>query len=532
MRSVRDASFDVLRRLALTRVFCNPGYTELPMLAGLPADFEFLLSLQEASVVGMATGHALVTGAPALAIVHTGGGLGNAVGAIATARVNKAPVVIIAGQQDRRHLALEPFLAGELVDLAGRYPVWVEQPVRAADVPTLLVRAYHEAATRRGPAVLVVPMDDWNAPYPDEEIPVGPRAVARAQLPDDEVVSRVLGLLEASKAPALVAGTAMDSPAGWAALVTLAEKLRCPVWQEPFGSRAGFPQDHPQFAGHLASTRGGMRRMLQNFDFVLTFGGPLWRQYAPDGGGYVNEGTGTVVVTEDPAEAHRSHADLAVIGAPVALAARLASRVATRTSVLLPTPERAARPARPAPGRPMEAGHVYAALAAKLPPETVVLEETPSTRPMFNALMPIRRPQGYYTAAMSGLGFALPASLGVRLASPERGVVAVIGDGAAMYCIQALWSAAHYKVGALVVVLNNARYASMDMFSGYFGRPLPPWPGLTGLDLVGLATAQGCAARRIATLDELERTLDELVPGLPRRTEPLLLDVTIDAVTS
>ena len=151
--TVRDATFDVLRERGLTTIFANPGSTEIQLLSGLPADLRFVLALHEASVVGLA----LATNEPALAILHTTAGLGNAVAALATARVNRAPLVVIVGQQDRRHLATQPFLAGRLEGLAGEYPVSAEQPVRAQDVPGAISRAYHAARTHRGPA-LVMPV--------------------------------------------------------------------------------------------------------------------------------------------------------------------------------------------------------------------------------------------------------------------------------------------------------------------------------------------------------------------------------------
>ena len=139
--TVRDATFEILRSRGLTTVFGNPGSTEVPFLAGFPDDLRFVLALHEGPVVGLATGFAIGRGEPALALLHTTAGLGNAVGAIATARVNRAPVVILVGQQDRRHLAFEPFLAGRLQGLGGDYPVWVDQPACAQDVPGALARA-------------------------------------------------------------------------------------------------------------------------------------------------------------------------------------------------------------------------------------------------------------------------------------------------------------------------------------------------------------------------------------------------------
>src|SRR3954463_3252966 len=164
MTTVRDATFDVFRRFGMTTIFSNPGSTEISFLAGLPDDLRFVLALHEGSVVGMAAGSALGRGAPAFALLHTTAGLGNAVSALATARVNRAPLVVMVGQQDRPHPAQDPFLAGRLDGLAGEYPVSVEQPVRAQDVPGALVRACHAAATARGPALVIVPMDDWLPP--------------------------------------------------------------------------------------------------------------------------------------------------------------------------------------------------------------------------------------------------------------------------------------------------------------------------------------------------------------------------------
>src|ERR1700712_3905191 len=134
-RSVREATFDVWREYGLTSIFANPGSTEIKLLADLPDDFRFVLALHEGSVIGMATGWAIGRGEPALAILHTTAGLGNAVGALATARVNRAPLVVVVGQQDRRHLASRPFLAGDLEGLAGSYPVFTTMPARPQDVP-------------------------------------------------------------------------------------------------------------------------------------------------------------------------------------------------------------------------------------------------------------------------------------------------------------------------------------------------------------------------------------------------------------
>ena len=240
-RTVRDAAFDVLRARGLTTIYSNPGSTEVPLLAGLPEDLRFVLALHEGSVVGMATGAAIASGRSAFALLHTTAGLGNAVSALATARVNRAPLVVVVGQQDRRHLALEPFLAGRLDGLAGEYPVWVNMPARAQDVPGAIARAHHEAMTGRGPALVIVPMDDWLAPAGEEVDLPAPARLVRATAADPAAVEELAALIADATAPAFVVGAGADGADTWAALVTLAERLSAPVWQEAFGARAGFP---------------------------------------------------------------------------------------------------------------------------------------------------------------------------------------------------------------------------------------------------------------------------------------------------
>jgi benzoylformate decarboxylase len=194
-QTVREATFDVWREHGLTSIFANPGSTEITLLTDLPGDFRFVLALHESSVVGMATGWAIGRGEPALAILHTTAGLGNAVGALATARVNRAPLVVVVGQQDRRHLATEPFLAGRLRGLAGSYPVWIDEPVRSQDVPGAIARAFHEAVTGSGPALVIVPMDDWLADAGAADERAAPRRVMRARAADDEVGEALAGLV-------------------------------------------------------------------------------------------------------------------------------------------------------------------------------------------------------------------------------------------------------------------------------------------------------------------------------------------------
>ena len=257
---------------------------------------------------------------------------------------------------------------------------------------------------------------------------------------------------------------------------------------------------------------------------MLVVGTAAFRQYAFAAGSLVEEETRVAVVSDDPEEIHRSVAELALLASPAAVCRALAERVPPRDG---PAPEPFRRPPPPEPVDPLRAGHVLAALGERLPADAILVEETPSSRPELHARIPARAPLGFVSAAMGGLGFALPAATGLRMALPDRPVVAVVGDGSAMYAIQALWSAARYEAGVLFVVLANGGYAVMNLLARQAGGT-PPWPGFD-VDIAGIARSFGCPARRVDRHDELLAALDDVVPSLRDRREPLVLEVGVEA---
>lgn len=522
--TVRDAVFQVLQQHGVDRIFANPGSTEVDLLTDLPEGIDFVLALHEGSVLGMATGHAIAAGAPALALLHTTAGYGNAVGGLATARANRAPVVLLVGQQDRRHLAANPFLVGELSKLAGDYPVAVEEPVRAGDVPGAISRALHAATVHRGPAVVIVPMNDWHDTADEVRSPAARRLQVSVAV-DPTMVAEIAGIVDGADNPALVLGPLADDIDTWAATAELAARLDCPVWQAAYSYRMGFDQTSPLFAGHLPPARTQLRAALQEHDVVLVLGAHAFRQYLFDDGDFVGAETRVVVVTDDVDEAIGSDADLALLAPVAPVAAALAAQITARAPA-----ERRAKsvpaPLEPVAGEPITPAQVFQAFAERLPAESTYFEESPSNRRDLLAQLPVRAPFGFLTAAMGGLGFAVPGSVGVKMARPERPVVAIVGDGASLYNLQALWSAQKYGVGVLFVVMSNGGYRVMDRLAHNAGST-PPWPGFEEISLSTLAAGFGCPARRVESLDELLATLDEVVPTLGERTEPLLLDIAV-----
>ncbi|HNH87046.1 MAG TPA: thiamine pyrophosphate-binding protein, partial [Solirubrobacterales bacterium] len=164
MPTVREATFDLFRKLGMTTIFGNPGSTELPMLADYPDDFEYVLGLQEAAVVGMADGHAQVTGKPTLVNLHTAPGLGNAVGALFNAQANHSPVVVTVGQQVRAQVTMQANLTNrDAIRVGDPFVKYSYEPARAEDVPLAIAHAIHLASLPpMGPVVVSIPMDDWD----------------------------------------------------------------------------------------------------------------------------------------------------------------------------------------------------------------------------------------------------------------------------------------------------------------------------------------------------------------------------------
>lgn len=529
--TVAEQTFEVLRHHGLTTMFSNPGSTEVPFLALLPDDFTFILGLHEGSVVGMATGYAIANDRAALVLVHTTAGLGNAVAGIATARVNRAPLVVVVGQQDRRHLAFEPFLTGRLAGLAGDYPLAVLEPGRGADVPAAIARAAFTAEQGRGPVIVIVPMSDWlEAAEPDAM--AAPARVTVAAPTTSGAVHDVAAILRDARSPALVVGAGMDTEAGWAAAVELAELLGAPVRLEPFGARAAFPQDHPLYAGQVPADRTRVREAFGTHDAVVVLGTAALRQYPYQEGPLFPPGTRVVLMTADAAEANRSPAELAIVGDPAALTQQMAAALmALGVAPPEPAAQRTERVREIRSEGPLRAADVFALMADLLPEDAVVIEESPSSRPVLQAMLPARRPLSFLSAAMGGLGFALPAAIGVRMALPERPVVAVVGDGSSLYCIQALWTAASTGTGALFIVLANGGYAVMDRLAEQRNAK-PAWPAFPEVSVRTLAGGFGVEAVHVDDHEHLAALLADVLPSLAGRSTPLLIEVGVAADTT
>src|SRR5213592_1863462 len=218
MPSVREATYDLLREYGMTTMFGNPGSTELPMLAGFPDDFSYVLGLQEAVVVGMADGFAQASGRPAFVNLHTAPGVGNAMGAIFNAQANKSPLVITAGNQTRSLITLQANLTNrDATRMPHPLVKWSFEPPRAEDVPHAIARATHLATLPpRGPVFVSIPMDDWRAEVDADAVAhQTSRTVSGRSGADPALVTELARRLSAAENPVLVIGPDADAAGAW-----------------------------------------------------------------------------------------------------------------------------------------------------------------------------------------------------------------------------------------------------------------------------------------------------------------------------
>lgn len=516
--SVRQAVMDLLISLKMTTVFGNPGSTELPFLQEWPEDIRYILGLQEASVVAMADGYAQATGNAAFVNLHSAAGLGNGLGNLFTAHRNQAPLVVTAGQQARSLLLNHPYLFAEsATEFPKPYVKWSCEPATAADVPAAIARAYRTAMMKPcGPTFVSVPVDDWKV----EAKPAVIRSVAREFGPDPERLRILAEALNRSERPAIVVGPSIDADDAWGDVVALAERSNAAVWESPVSSRASFPEDHPLFAGFLPAAPEPLSAKLSHYDFILVLGAPVFTYHIS--GEDSLDSSRIYVITDDMDAAVR-----APIGTSVLATMRLALSALLD---LLVSPRRS----RPAPRGPLPelglndpilAEAVMSAVAKLMPRDAIIVEEAPAHRNAMHDYLPIRARGGFYTTASGGLGYALPAAVGIALAKAPRRVICLVGDGSAMYSIQALWTAAQHDLPVTIIVLNNRGYGALKAFSQMMHIESPPGLDLPGLDFVSIAKGFGCTAVRTEAAKDLAPAIRQAlsVKG------PTLLEVAVDS---
>jgi len=551
-RSGAEVLLEVLESEQVRHIFGNPGTTELPLVDVLSrtGSFNYVLALHESVAAGMADGYAQATGRPSFVNLHTAAGLGNAMGNLSNSRATGTPMVVTAGQQDRRHLLAEPFLSGNLTGMAAGLVKWAHEVHRTADLGPVLRRAFHDAASPpTGPVFVSMPMDimadrgDFPVPPPSRiERRVVPAALA-------DLASAILAAPPG--AFAVVAGDEVTRSGAADALVAVAQRLGCPVYGPPMHSTLVFPATHPLWAGALPASAEQMRAELAGFHTVLLIGSRGFMTFGYSSTWPVPPGLRLLHLSPAAEDLGRTYpTSLGLVGDPRAtleallpklsgvdeaeaamLAKAAESRAGQRLAALT---EQAAAAPPDGHGRMHPLPAVREVLSA-LPAETTVVDEGVTNDPYVRAFHRVGTPGRFLYSRGGGLGWGLPAALGVSLGRDREPVVSVVGDGSFLYSPQALWTAVREDLPVVVVVLNNHGYLILQRFLAQMRGPggeATPRVGLDiadpSVDLVAIARGFGAEAVRVDRLPQV----GEAVRAALAAARPTLLDVRVAAPPS
>jgi benzoylformate decarboxylase len=548
--SGKHALAELLHQEGVEYVFGNPGTTELPLMDVLAQrdDLRYILSLHEGVALAMAAGYAEASGKIGVTNFHVAPGLGNALGLIYTACMSRTPLLVTAGQQDRRMQLEEPLLWGDLVQMARPYTKWAYEISSPVDLPRAVRRAVKVAMTPpTGPVFLSLPMDVLEESAEVDLAPTSRPDLRPGPLP--ELLVRAAEVLCAAQNPTIIVGDRVSKSGALAEAVALAETLGARVYGEPQANSVAFPTDHPLFAGVLPSLSQGIRRALEPADVVLVIGLNLFQPFLYTGRSPLPDHVSVVQIDSDPWEVGKNYpVKVGVLSDPKAAMAQLTPLLRRR---LTPTQHDTAkrrlaserelrlqerrslesRTAEDEAKEPMSALILMRELSRALPADAVVVNESVTAGGTLRAWLQLRDEKSFFQAKGGGLGFGLPGVVGIKLALPERPVVGLIGEGSAMYAIQGLWTAAHYDLPVVFIICNNAQYRILK--SGLLAfRSEPAKQGkFVGMDLVHpeidfvrLAESLGVAAERVTKSQDVGPALRQALS----RHGPSLLDIPID----
>jgi benzoylformate decarboxylase len=345
-----------------------------------------------------------------------------------------------------------------------------------------------------------VPIDDWT----HQTEPLQARSISRELGPDPEAMRALAAALTKSKRPALVVGPAVDRAQAVDLTVQVAERARAAVWVSPFSSRCSFPERHPQFAGFLHASPGQLSDALREHDLVVVIGAPVFTFHVEGHAAIFDGDTPIFQVTDDSTAAAVTPSGTSII-ATMKPALNMLLELLPETKRAMPMGR--VLPPPPKAADPIPVDFLMHTLATLMPEHAWLVEEAPSHRPLMNRFLPMRGQDSFITMASGGLGYGLPASVGVALGRPDIRTVCLIGDGSAMYSIQALWTAAQRKLPLTVVVINNAGYGAMRSFSQVMQVRNVPGLDLPGIDFVRIAQGMGCDAVRVNKAADLAPAL-------------------------
>ncbi len=545
----RTAFLKLLESEGVTHVFGNPGTTELALMEAMPdaLGIKYVLGLQESVVLSMADGFARASGRLTACNLHCTPGLGHALGALYNAKFSGSPIIVTAGQYEIGYGLQEPMLYEPLVPIAQPFVKWAYEIQRVEDLPRVVHRAAKVALTPPfGPVFLSLPgsiLDD------EAEMELGrPTRVHAHGNPSEAIQQQLIEALLRSSAPVIVAGRELDEQGAMGDAARLAELLGAPVYHEPIPYNTRFPTAEPTFMGDLSRNQGKVREILGHHDLLIVLGADLLRMSAYSEIDPMPEGLEVIHLSEREWELGKNYPTNLAVRAGVGETLRcLVSRVEASMTPQYAASAKArfgsirqrnwqkrrdilARQLKEAPATsPIDPQQLALCVAdVAFAQKANIVEEAPTTAPMLASLLITERPRSSFGLASGGLGFGMGGAVGAALAQPDSPVIAMIGDGSAMYAIQALWTAAHLELPITYVIVNNKSYriikermVAMRQSDQFLGMDLVN----PRLDFVAIGTGMGIDSLRVGNVKDLTAALTKSVSS--RR--PTLIEVEVDA---
>jgi benzoylformate decarboxylase len=526
----RSAFLALLKDEGVTHLFGNPGTTELPIMHALKdhPDLTYVMAMQESLVVAMADGFSRASGKLVACNVHVAPGLGNAMGSLYNASFTGTPLILTAGQQEQGHGLTEPVLYGPLVQMAAPLVKWAVEVTRLEDLPRIVRRAAKIATTPpTGPVFISLPGDILNAEA-GIELGRSTRVDTRVKPADESLQALTARILKAER-PVIIVGDEIVKSDALQEAAQLAETLGCPAYQSSTPYGAHFLSESPCFMGALARIQKIARDTLAPYDLIIALGGDPLRMSVyseidplPDGLSIVQVGlvdwdlaknySAEIALKADVRETLRALVPALKASGGGALEARAKQGLAALasknwTARRRPLVEQISKAAHTSP---IDPDWLALQVVEAMPDNAILVDEGLTSSRQIIALHPHRDRYGYHALASGGIGWGLPASVGVSLANPQRPVVCYSGDGSSMYSIQSLWTAANHKLPLTFVIVNNGGYRIIKQrllaFHGddhYVGMDFIDPP----VDFTGLAKSLGLEATRVTDPSQLKSVL-------------------------
>jgi len=455
---------DAVESLDLYPIFGNPGTTEIPMLRKIKG---YILSLHDSISVGMADGAAQASGSATLVNLHDLPGVANSMAFIHTARINRSPVVITAGQQDLRHAFYDPLLQHNLLMLVGDAVKYRFEVTQASDIAPALSRARAIAMTPpMGPVFLSFPMNimDQEAGRANIE-----EHDPNYSIVDTDAVKEIVSMINRSSNPALVFGYEIDMFDAFAEAIDFAHAIGCPVYGEPLASRAVYDSSDSNYAGDLLPASTLINLRLLQHDLVLFVGGDITLYpYLPSP---LLPGKEVIFVGMDLSNRMGKSYSMN----PKLFLSSAKSMVSRKGNFRKPDDfSLATTVAREK--RIMGINYVMS-MARRVFEGYTIVDESISASPVVRSIMGYSHMK-YFSARSGQLGWGIPAAMGIATIMDK--VLLVIGDGSFMYTVQSLWTAKRYDIPLKVLVLNNGGYNILKSYSKSY------YPGLENADFFNL----------------------------------------------